>query len=139
MSWQCSGFMVPHRQACSRQRFRELSGWAQATMIRQLVASFLAEILLLSAVYKFRRPVRYRDALNSYTALRHRSHLLRMTSQLAWGLPALEAAVAICLFFRPLQLMGAVASTVLFATSILCWAEMTALGSPIADVGAVSP
>lgn len=85
-------------------------------MVRELAASFLAEVLLLSAAYKFRSPSRYRHALSSYTSLGRKPTFGHIASRLIWGLPVLEMVVAVSLLIRPLQLPGTAAATLLFGT-----------------------
>lgn len=83
-------------------------------MITILLASFLAEVFLLSAAFKLHRYQDYLDAISSYTFLRSMPILRGRLIALAWCVPAVELIIAIALLSPPARLAASAASVVLF-------------------------
>lgn len=83
-------------------------------MVTALLASFLAEVLLLSATFKLLRYQDYLDGISSYTALRRIPGLRRYIRPLAWGVPTAESIAGAALLFPRSQLAASIVSCGLF-------------------------
>ncbi len=87
-----------------------------------LCDSLVAEVLILSAVYKFANPDRFRQAAADYSLYRRFSNRVRVPRALPWVLPLLESAAGALLLIpnlRSAQVAGGALACILFAMFVL--------------------